>query len=270
MSANPGTRDPDSIREYWDEQARAYRTDPRATTQDYWMREIEIRAIGDMLADLPVGARVLDIGCGNGFSTLRLLERFPHLSFVGGDYSTPMIEMARASQAQLSPALRPQISFQVMDVTSLSNCDGTFDAVVSDRCLINLVSLDAQRQALERIAASLLPRGLYVAVENFVDGQNNLNAARSAQGLTPIPIRWHNLFLDPETFTESAGRWFDYITHQHISSTYYLVTRVVYSKLCQLEGRDPDYDHPIYEIATKLPICGNYGPIKLYGFRRRN
>jgi|GEM_PF-5890541 len=31
----------------------------------------------------------------------------------------------------------------------------------------------------------------------------------------------------------------------------------------ELEAREPDYDHAIYEIDSKLPFEGNDGPIKL-------
>ncbi len=47
------------------------------------------------------------------------------------------------------------------------------------------------------------------------------------------------------------------------TSTYYLVTRVAYSAMCQREGVAPDYEHPLHEIATMLPAVGRFSPIRL-------
>jgi len=57
---------------------------------------------------------------------------------------------------------------------------------------------------------------------------------------------------------------------KNISSIYYLITRTVYSKICQLEHREPDYDNPIYKIAADLDeSIGNYGPVNLILLRKK-
>jgi SAM-dependent methyltransferase len=261
--------DSDPIRAYWDDQARRFQGNPRATTQDYWMREVEVAAVNHVLSRMDACSRVLDIGCGNGYSTIRLAQTHPSMFFVGGDFSSEMITAAILARDSADPALADRLTFEVLDVTDLPSRLRLFDVVVSDRCLINLPTAEAQWTALESIADRLQRGGLYVAAENFLDGQANLNAARADQGLPPIAIRWHNRFFDPEELLQHADPWFELLRTDPISSTYYLATRVIYSKLCQLEGREPDYDHPIYEVATRLPIGGNFGPIKLLEFRRR-
>ncbi len=260
---------PQEIRTFWDDQARQFQADPRATTPDYWMREIEIDSISAVLQRMPQRARVLDIGSGNGYSTIQLMRRHPTLTFVGGDFSPEMVAAANTSRAELSAQEQQRITFEVRDVTDLRACAGQFDVVISDRCVINVPTREEQWRALGEIARALKAGGTYVALENFTDGQDNLNAERARHELPPVSIRWHNLFLDPEEFIQRANEWFEVRQTVPISSTYYLVTRVVYSKLCQIEGRQPDYDHPIYEIATKLPFTGNFGPIKLVELQRR-
>jgi SAM-dependent methyltransferase len=256
------------IQQYWNTQAEEFGADPRATTPDYWLREIEIAAVSRVLSSLDEGATVLDIGCGNGFSTLRLANDHPGQRFVGGDYASAMIARAREALEMADPETRNRVRFEEMDILSIGE-DAAYDLVVSDRCLINLPSFDLQQKAVDQIASALTPGGVYVAVENFLGPHERLNEQRVALGLEPIPIRWHNTYLDEEQFLEYCERHFEVTELAPISSTYYLVTRLVYSKLCQVEGVEPGYDHPIYNIATRLPHLGDLGPIKLIRFRRR-
>ena len=46
----------------------------------------------------------------------------------------------------------------------------------------------------------------------------------------------------------------------NIGSLYYILSRVVYAKLAALEGKTPDYLHPINKIASDLPSIGNFSP----------
>jgi len=75
------------------------------------------------LADrLAKGIRVLDVGCGGGRVMNRLAELFPHSKFVGMDFSSEAIGMARqqASERGLN-----NIEFVIID---LSNFDETAEA----------------------------------------------------------------------------------------------------------------------------------------------
>ena len=189
------------IREFWNTQAEQFGADPRATTPDHWLREIEISAVSRALSSLSAGSTVLDIGCGNGYSTLRLAIDHPSLQFVGGDYAHAMIAQAREALGGSGPDVQARVRFDEMDVLAIGE-DAVYDVVVSDRCLINLPSFDLQRRAVDQIAAALKPDGLYVAVENFLGPHERLNEQRVTLGLEPIPIRWHNTYLDEEQFIE--------------------------------------------------------------------
>jgi hypothetical protein len=85
--------------------------------------------------------------------------------------------------------------------------------------------------------------------------------------LEEILVRWHNLCFDEAEFIEKAGKIFRDVELINFSSTYYLVTRVVYSALCKNE---PGYEHPIYEIAASLPTAGDFTPIKLVRARAQD
>jgi len=158
-----------------------------------------------------------------------------------------------------------RVSFSIGDVRQLGELVGSrvFPAIVGNRCLINIIAREQQYAALKQIAAHLLPGGLYLATENFNDGQAGLSKLRAEAGLPEIPVRWHNRYFDEAEFLAEAGKVFAQVELVNFSSTYYFVTRVVYSALCKLEGVAPDYQHPIHRVAVELPPFGDFSPIKL-------
>ena len=253
---------PDPIREYWGQRAAELGVDPRANTPDPWIHQVEARAISEILRSLPSSLDVLDLGCANGHTTFALYEAFPTHRFLGGDFSPAMVEVAR-QRLDGEGVDRSRLDFAVIDMLDLTAYEGRFDVVLTVRGLINLPDSEAQWKAIGGIARALKPGGTYIAVENFRHAQENLNRVRATVGLPPLPYRWHNCWFEEAEFRAHCEAVLEPVTFEPITSTYYLLTRVVYSKLCQLEGREPDYDHPIYQVATELPPLGEYGPVKL-------
>jgi len=52
-------------------------------------------ALDGVVEKLNSGAKVADVGCGVGFSTLLMAEAFPNTNFVGFDFHEPSVEQAR-------------------------------------------------------------------------------------------------------------------------------------------------------------------------------
>jgi hypothetical protein len=126
-----------------------------------------------------------------------------------------------------------------------------------------------QAKAVAEVAGVLNRGGHYVMVENLTEGHVGMNNLRRKLKLKSIPVRWHNNYLDEKFIENVVGKRFSVVRRENISSVYYLITRVIYSKLCQLEGREPDYENVIYRLAAELDECaGNYGPICLYLLRK--
>ena len=73
------------------------------------------------------GARIADIGCGLGWSTLALARAFPEASLVGMDVDEPSI--ARATKHAADAGLVDRIEFRAGDASSLEGrtTDGGFD-----------------------------------------------------------------------------------------------------------------------------------------------
>jgi 2-polyprenyl-3-methyl-5-hydroxy-6-metoxy-1,4-benzoquinol methylase len=80
-----------------------------------------------MLAD---GARVADVGCGFGASTIIMAQAYPNSTFEGVDYHRPSIDAARARAAAAGVADR--VTFRMAGAADLS---GSYDLITFFDCL---------------------------------------------------------------------------------------------------------------------------------------
>ena len=90
-----------------------------------------IPALDGMEARLRAGAKVADVGCGVGFSTLLMAEAYPASRFVGFDFHEPSIEEARRHAD--SHGLGDRVRFEVARAKEIGE-DG-FDLVTMYDCL---------------------------------------------------------------------------------------------------------------------------------------
>jgi dTDP-4-dehydrorhamnose 3,5-epimerase len=261
----------DEIKSYWEERAKND-ANITATTDDVYLRELEIRSIAEELKGLSIksGTTILDVGCGDGYSTINVSMNFPDNKFYGIDYSEHMIENAK-KRLTANPSLSERVSFAVGDVTDLKPCLGDirFPCVMTDRCLINMDSYEGQVLAISQIAEHVTSGGFYIAIENFIEGHDNMNAARIAMGLLEIKVRWHNLFFTEAGFEKAIAPHFELLALKDFTSAYYYATRVIYSKMCQMRGEQPDYLHDIHKLAIDLPQLGNFSPIRMAVLKRK-
>lgn len=241
--------DADKVLEFWESQAKVYGTSDEATAPDTAYRSLEIAKIKEHIR----GPKVLDVGCGNGFSTLVFKDHYPDYDFIGVDYSGEMIKQAKQADTD------NKIKFMVADVRELDTAvNERFDTIISERCLINLNSWEQQKDALLQMKRLLAPGGRIVLVENFVDGLRNLNDLRGAFDLPAIEVRWHNRYLDARDFSSFVHQNFKVTYAENIGNLYYIISRVVYAEIARMGGGEPQYDHPINYIAAGLPALGDY------------
>ncbi|HUI93308.1 MAG TPA: class I SAM-dependent methyltransferase [Chitinivibrionales bacterium] len=259
------------IKQYWDERAKENALNPTATTNDVYLRELEIATLIQAIKGIHISrGTLLDAGCGDGYSTLRIAQKFPNIRFVGVDYSSNMIKAARHSLEDSKNDFF-NVKFRIGNVEKLVTIfrGNKFDAIITDRCLINLDSAKRQYDAIRQIESLLKPGGHFIAIENFINGQNAMNKMRSVMGLSEIPVRWHNLFFLEDEFCKKVKRLFESVRFCNFSSSYYFATRVIYSSMCQMRDEKPDYSHDIHKLAVRLPWLGDVSPIKMVIMKKK-
>jgi len=253
----------DEVKKYWEERASADNS-AQSTTQDYYLRDIEFRVVKGLIEQYRP-ASVMDAGCGDARTTARLAAEFESVKFVGGDYSESMVKNA---QEVVKRSRIDNLRILLCNI-SLPFPIRQTEMIYSTRCLINLPTWELQQAAIKNIADALATGGLYVMIENFVEGQESFNQVRRDFGLPEIPVREHNLFFKRSLLLDFVSNYFEVLQELNISSTYYLVSRVIYSKICQGTGAAPDYFDKHHEYGSKLPFSGEFGPVRMVCMRRK-
>ncbi|HWR52854.1 MAG TPA: class I SAM-dependent methyltransferase [Bryobacteraceae bacterium] len=128
-----------------------------------------IPALEGVTAKLERGARVADVGCGHGASTILMAQAFPNSQFVGFDYHGPSIGWARRA------ANRAGVTNAKFEVATASDFHGAaYDLVAFFDCLHDMGDpIGAARHVREM----LKPDGTWMIVEPFANDrlENNLN-----------------------------------------------------------------------------------------------
>jgi SAM-dependent methyltransferase len=143
-----------------------YKTGYRTYLVTQW-----IPALEGVEEKLKKGAKVADVGCGNGASTIIMAQSYPQSTFFGFDYHDKSVETARqrAEEAGVIDRVR-------FEVATAKNFSGTsYDLVCFMDCLHDLGDpVGAARHTKEVLAED----GTVLLVEPFADDhiENNLNS----------------------------------------------------------------------------------------------
>ncbi len=117
-----------------------------------------IPALDGIQARLEEGARVADIGCGHGASTVLMAQAFPASTFTGSDYHDGSVREAGKRAAEAGVADR--VSFEVAGAQAFTGTD--YDLVTSFDCLHDMGDpLGAARH----VRSVLSPEGAWLIVE---------------------------------------------------------------------------------------------------------
>ncbi len=258
----------DQIRAYWAQQAVNFGLSPTASWSDHMVIEMEIREILKRLTD---GDRVLDLGCGNGYSTVQFASQ-RRIWIRGLDYVLEMIEQARLRLGGLASQLLGTVEFDVGDVTSLNEATATYDKVIAIRVIINLGEWSRQVQGLRECTRVLKSGGTLLLSEATLQGWHQLNRFRREWGLADIPMPPFNRYLDQERVIQEVSSELQLVEIVNFSSTYYVGTRVLKPLFIQALGTKMDVADPNMEWNrwfAQLPAWGDYGTQKLFVFLKK-
>jgi 2-polyprenyl-3-methyl-5-hydroxy-6-metoxy-1,4-benzoquinol methylase len=151
-------------------------------------------ALDGVLEKLHRGARVADVGCGHGSSTILMAQAFPNSTFVGSDYHGGSIETARRRAHEAGVADRVQ--FQVALAAAYG--DGEYDLVTMFDCLHDMGDPVG---AARHVRSTLKDDGTWMIVEpNAGDRvEDNLNpVGRAYYGFS-------TLLCTPASLSQEVG-----------------------------------------------------------------
>jgi len=129
-----------------------------------------IPALEGVEQKLKAGAKVADVGCGHGASTVLMAQAYPKSKFVGFDYHAPSIEHAWQAAHQLG--LDERVGFQVAWAKGYPGKG--YDLVAFFDCLHDMGDPEG---AAAHVRETLAPDGAWMIVEPFAHDrvEDNLN-----------------------------------------------------------------------------------------------
>lgn len=154
--------------------------------KDYESHAHVQRTVADRLAtrilalDVEMPAPALEIGCGTGFLTKAVADRWPELSLTVSDVAPAMVERARAMLGQ-----RANLRFDVIDGEAPGIASGSLGLIMSS---LAFQWFENPRESIARLIEALRPGGR-LAFSTLVAGSFRewVEAQRKAglDGLTP-------------------------------------------------------------------------------------
>ncbi len=154
-----------------------------------------IPALDGVEDKLRAGARVADIGCGHGSSTLLLAAAYPASQIVGFDYHTPSVEQAR--RRAVDAGLADRVSFEAASAADFPG-EG-YDLVAIFDALHDMSDpLTAARHVRETLADD----GTLLLVEPYANDrlEDNLNpVGRLYYGASTVICVAHSMTEEPRT-----------------------------------------------------------------------
>jgi SAM-dependent methyltransferase len=151
-------------------------------------------ALDGVTVKLEEGAKVADIGCGHGASTILMAARYPNSKFFGFDYHAASIERAR--QAAEEAGVAQNTEFRVASAKDYPGTD--FDLIAFFDCLHDMGDPVG---AASHACKALKPDGTALIVEPFANDT-------LAENLNPIGRMFYagsTMFCTPASLSQEVG-----------------------------------------------------------------
>jgi SAM-dependent methyltransferase len=154
-----------------------------------------IPALDRVHEKLQAGARVSDVGCGHGASTLLLAESYPQSQITGFDYHPASIDQARKRAAEAG--LATNVSFEVAAAADFPGTDYDLVAIFDA-----LHDMPDPLGAAKHIRESLHADGTFLLVEPYANDalEDNINpVGRLYYGASTVICVAHSMTEEPRT-----------------------------------------------------------------------
>lgn len=254
----------DIIKEHYSQLAHACGSSKDMSMEDNFTKESEIQTIITVLNYFNNSSNILELGCGNGYTAHQIFSRCRNFNYAGIDYCEDLIKLSKDRNI-------PDYNFVVGNVLDLGFKNESFDIVFSERCLINLESWENQKRSLSEVFRVLKKGGIYLMIEGFTDGLNNLNEARRVVGLEPVQQKFFNTYFVKEYLMHYIKNKFiiyedPNIVQPNFLSTYYFGRSVLYPAVSI--NKKLEYNNKFVEFFSYLQPYGNYSYIQAFIFRK--
>lgn len=219
----------------------------RPTARDPFLQD----ALETLIEQRLDGGSLIDVGCGDGLSTLRFADRVD--SVLGVDYVDGFVDLARRNADEQG---KSDVRFEQADVLDLARVredHGQFDNAVTIRCLINVATPENQAQGLAEIAQCIKPGGLLFISEGWLEGIEGITRRRDTVGLPEMEITSYNILMPRAYFEREAEKHFT--IEDYLPLGFYLFTsRVLMPSFVAPER--PQHLHPLNRKACDLQLLG--------------
>ncbi|EAR20381.1 class I SAM-dependent methyltransferase [Nitrococcus mobilis] len=145
--------------------ARFFRPSYQANLVDHWLPTLD-----GVVEKLERGAKVADVGCGHGYTTVMMAQAFPNSEFIGFDFHPVSIEEAAKHAAEHGAG--ENLRFEASPAKGYPGND--YDLVTFFDCLHDMGD---PAGAAAHVRQSLKPDGTWMIVEPFAHDrlEDNLN-----------------------------------------------------------------------------------------------
>ena len=208
--------------------------------------------------------KLCDVGCGNGYTLKKISESFLDIEISGIEFTPELRKIA--NQKNLS------CEVEFGDIRKIETIPKNQNLIVSQRVLINLLSIKDQEKAILNLIASIQEGGYIIFIEAFNSGLKNLNDCRKELGMIEIPPAHHNLYLDDDFFDQFKEiEKVETELKENALSTHYFISRVLHD--LALTANNANFTRNsmfVNFFDTALPAgIGNFSPLKFLVFKKK-
>lgn len=242
------------LKKVWD---NYYLKSKDTALKDKYFFQLEIDALNKEVKKIINQSRqkeykILEIGCGTGVLAKEIIKNNYNvkLKYIGVDLSPKAIKTAERRKISFCHFIAEDI------ITFLKNTEkGSFDIILSQRSIMALLTAEEHKELFRLINTAKKKNGIGIFSEVIKESYLKVNRLRKEISISPLTKIWHSRHLR----VSELKKYFKKIELDDFSSTYWLITRVIYPYFV----KDIKHNSDIAKFSSKLEQTGNYSMVKL-------